>query len=279
MTLWTYAVSWSKMKLALECPRQLQLTIDKVPHGRPEQTYYTHRGHLVQKVFELYFNPQINLKKGGQRPEVIAAAADRVIPPYLKENQIDYPVDKTEADLTKEAKQQITNGFDIMAGIGLLNRRVRSEVKLNGVFRGFRMFAMVDFLAETPEGDLLYDGKGHQEKNADPRQVLYYALNRASAGRKVPHAGLIYWQHDFEPVDTSPTALRHFIDTDLAAARPTFELLKHGTNLTLETQPSPKTCRYCNWNKLCEDSYYKPRPADPNQKEEVGFGEPVYVET
>jgi hypothetical protein len=236
-------------------------------------SYHAHLGTLVQKVFELYFNQQVNLRAGGRKPHVIQAAADKILPAYYTQTEINYPWDKNEEDLTKDVRDQLRTGFQTLADIGVLTRRVRSEVKLTGVFRGFRMFGLVDFLAETAEGDMIFDGKGHQEKTADPRQIVYYALNRAAAGNKVIQAGLIYWRHGFEPVDTSPAAIRHFVETDFTQARPIFELLKHGTNTELETKPDPKTCKYCPWSRVCQDSYYRAKEVTDMPTGEVGFGE------
>lgn len=274
MTVWRHSISWSKFKLALDCPLQLQFTIDKKPHGRPENTLPQALGTIVQFCFEQYFNQGINLKKGGQDDETMAKIVDRILnSKYVQSINVTYPHNKTEEDLKTRAREQIMKGFGYMKGMGLTKLPVRSEVKLNGVFRGFRMFALVDFLREGKSGDYLFDGKGHANEDADPRQVVYYALNRAASGKKIAGGGLIYWNHGYRPVDLSPKALRDFIDNELATARPIFEKLKAGTNEELEAKPDEQKCRKCNWRNTCPFSLSRLPPMQEGLPDEVGFGE------
>lgn len=275
MTIWSYSISWSKLRLALDCPRQLQHTIDKKKHGYGSQSYWALMGTLVQKVYELYFNQQVNLREKGRDDATIAKVADRVIDAVMKTNpEVSYRPDQTEEGLINEAKAQVISGIQFLKDAGILTKRVRSEVKLNGTFRGFRMFAMVDFLVEDERnGDEIYDGKGYAQENADPRQVVYYALNRASSGRKLAKAGLIYWKHGFREVDVSPKALREFIDGDIASVRPLLEELKKGVTGLLPTKPSPTTCGHCNWRDTCEDSLKKKTEVTEFLPEDTGFRE------
>jgi len=274
MTVWRHSISWSKFKLALDCPLSLQFTIDKKSHGRPTSTFYTALGKLSQLVFELYYNQKVNLKPGGQEESVILRATERVLnQKTIDALQISYPHNKTEDDLKQAVRDQVTGGFRIMKDIGLTKLEVRSEVKMIGVFRGFRMFALVDFLREGTSGDFIFDGKGHAKKNADPRQVVYYALNRASSGRKIAGGGMIYWNHGFEKVDVSPAALRHFVDTDFTRVRPYFEMLDKGSEGPFPATPSAEKCKVCPWRNTCEFSMAKNPPQQFGVPTEIGFGE------
>lgn len=274
MTVWKHSVSWSKFKLALECPLQLQNTIDKKPHGFGDGTYYTSLGKLVQFVFEQYFNQKVNLRPGGQEYGVIEKIFDRVIKVgYLDNLKVTYPHNKTEEDLIDAAKKHLENGFRVMKEMGLVKLAVRSEVKWNSVFRGFRMFGMVDFIRDGKSGMYIFDGKGHANKNADPRQVVYYALAIAASGHKIAGGGLIYWQHDYVPVDLRPEALKHFIDNEFAEARPWFEKLKNGTTEEFPARPEESVCKTCNWRNTCPFSKAKTPPMIEGLPQSVGFGE------
>lgn len=271
MTTWSHSVSWSKFKLALDCPLSLQHTIDRKPHGRPDNNYHQARGSLVQYAFQMYFNQGVNLRPGGQEPKTWERVADKVLASnFLNTLNVTYPHDKTEFDLKADAKEEILLGFKVMEKMGLTKLACRSEVKLNGHFRGFRMFAMVDFLREGKSGDWLFDGKGYSKPNADARQVVYYALNRASSGRTIAGAGLIYWRHGLVPVDVSPKALREFADGPLAEVRPIFEQLRKGAK-ELPPKPSDSTCWSCRWKYVCEHSAVKRKPMDTTLPEEVGM--------
>ncbi len=274
MTTWRYSVSWSKFKLALLCPLQLQYTIDKKPHGRSDINYYMVLGKLVQLAFELYFNQKINLKDGGRSPKTIEKLADKLLSSnWIASQNVTYPTGKTEDDLKTQARDQIIKGFAIMERLKLTHYPVRSEVKWNAVFRGFRMFCMIDFLREGRKGCWVFDGKGHSRMNADPMQVVYYALAVAAAGRDVAGGGLIYWQHDtYVPVDVSPKALRDFIDGPFAEGRAIFEELKDGVQ-TLPAKPSRSTCGDCSWKNNCPVSAVKLPPMQEGLPETLGFGE------
>lgn len=271
MTTWRYAVSWSKLERALTCPLSLLYTIQKKPHGKPKETYATARGSLTQFAFEMYFNQQINLRSGGRDPKTWEKVANKVVnSPKLKALNPTFPYGKTEDDLKRETTEEIMSGFALMEEIGLTKFSVKAEVKLNGVFRGYRMFAMVDFLREGQSGDFIFDGKGYKAKTADPRQVQYYALNRASSGRTIAGGGLLYWKLGFEPVDLSPAALRKFVEENLEPTRPVFEKLKTGTEF-LDPTPSLKSCRWCLWRETCEYSMLKRDAVDQSLPEQVGL--------
>lgn len=274
MTVWRHAISWSKLKLALDCPLALQFTIDKKPHPRSMMTPPQAKGTVVQFIFEQYFNQGINLKPGGQDRGTMEKIIERILSSKFFETtsaQISYPHNKTEEDFKEEVRAQTLTGFDILKDMKLTTFKVRSEVKLNGVFRGFRMFAMVDFLREGQSGDFLFDGKGHAREDADPRQVVYYALNRAASGRKIAGGGLIYWNHGFRKVDVSPAALKAFVENEFAEVRPIFDELKAGTNREFEARPEYEKCRKCNWRNICEHSAAARPPMQEGLPERVSF--------
>lgn len=276
MTVWAKPVAWSKFVLGLKCPRQLQNTLDKVPHGfSKDSNYYAVVGILVQEVFELYFNRQLNLVDGGQEVKVVRNIARKVMGARIKGNtfhepkrlpyEITYPANKDAETLWESVMFQVEHGFGVMKDMKLLDKKVRSEVKWSSTFRGFRMFCMIDFIVEGRNGHSVYDGKGSARKNADPRQVLYYALAVNASGHQLGKGGLIYWQHDFDEVDISPAALKEFIDGDFKRGRALFEQLKVGVNTPMETTPSKDACKYCNWRLTCADSVMKPDEVTPEQ--------------
>lgn len=254
MTVWRKAVSWSKFKLALECPLRLQKTIDKefyvqAPH--PPSA----KGKFSQKILEAYFNAQLNLKKGGRERKVIEKIARKVMDsPWAKKEQV------TE-DMLEEGIEHAWNGVQLFAQRKLLDYSIRSEVPLQSVHRGFRLFGMLDFLVELPKGVCLYDGKGNAKPDADPKQILYYALTLHAAQKRILEAGFLYWRHGFVPVDVSPRALLEFIKTDYERALPIFEKLQKGVAV-LEARPSNENCFFCPWKATCEFSAFKKAPAE-----------------
>jgi len=273
VTVWRYSISWSKFDLADKCPLALQNTIDKKPPDHEKPNYYMVKGSLVQKVFELWFNQRVNQRPGGDDPRVLQRVIDRLIAsPYYNQLNTTYPAGTTEEDLIKNVRTEVAKGLAIFRTKNLTKKLVRSEVKWNSVFRGFRMFGMFDFYTYVTGGVAVYDGKGHAKKNANPDQIRYYALQLIASGKKVRDAGLIYWNHGYEPVNVSPAAIRAFIDAKLDKVRPIFEKLKSGVE-ELPATPSDEVCEYCSWKYSCLFST-KRRPEVPNPIiEDVGFRE------
>lgn len=264
MTIWDKPVSWSKLKLALECPRSLQFAVDKVPATDAGPNYYQQLGTWVQYCFEQYFNQDINLNPKGRSLDVMERVVSRVLMSSRwkrAQDETTYPYEKTQTMLEAEILRQAKQGFLLFKTTGLLERKIRSEVKYAAVFRGMRMFCMIDFLIGEGQEFEVYDGKGHAKEDADPRQILYYALALIASGRHVRRAGLIYWNFGLTEVNVSPEAMRQFIDGDLVRGRAVMDSIKHGTAEELEAKPEPAKCGKCGWKSRC--------PASPYRRKEV----------
>jgi len=258
MTVWTYPVSWSKIKMAWTCLRQLQYSIDKKPPTDIGPNYWMQKGWWVQYIFEMYFNQGINKTAKGRTLPVMERVIKRVlVSSKFQKSTVTYPQGKTLKDLTAEIREQAIKGYNLLRTTGILARDVRSEVTYRSVFSGMRLFAKVDFEFEERNFTSIYDGKGNVKENADPRQLLMYALAIAATGRKIGEAALLYWNHGKRTVDVSPRAIREFAEGDYAKARTVFAKLREGTSETLPTNPSPSACGYCMWKSVCPDSVYK----------------------
>lgn len=272
MTVWDKPISWSKLKMAIDCPKQLGLEIDKVPRSDIGPNYWMELGKWVQKCFELYFNQRVNLNPNGRSDAVINRVVDKVFAsPSFTSCDISYPADKDLEILKKEIREQVLAGVELFRKDDLLHLPFDSEVKWRGTFRGMRTFAMIDFLGTEPKGLIVLDGKGHSKENADPNQVLYYVLTLASSGKNVTRAGLMYWRFATNWLDVSPAAIKAFVDGPFAEARPTLDRLRTGAS-DLPARPSKEKCGYCSWKRSCVDSAYKPPLASfPPGTEEVGL--------
>jgi len=233
-------------------------------------------GKASQRCFELYFNQQVNLKPGGEKQSVMMKCVERILHPstnYVNSLEIKYPFGKGEEDFLNDVRDQVRKGHAIMERMGLIKLAVQSEKKWNSVFRGVRLFALIDFMREGRSGCYLFDGKGHAKVNADPRQLHHYALTVIASGRTVKEAGLIYWNHGYVPVDVSPKAVKQFVDETLMVAKPTFNLLQAGVSGELKATPSLSVCGDCNWRNICDHSARKNPPMDASLPEHTGFGD------
>lgn len=276
MSTWNRPISFYRLKFAWSCPRALQYSVDKVPPSDVGPNYYMQLGTWTQYTFELYFNQEVNLKLKGRSLRVIERVTEKVLASRkFQKEEISYPLGKTEDTLKEEIRRHVRLGFQTMDAKGLTRKKLRSEVRWRATFRGLRLYCQIDFLHEDGQRVDLYDGKGHAKEDADPRQLVFYALALAAAGRRPREAGLIYWQHGYRPVDVSPLAIRNFTEKDLDPALEWFNKLKEGTNETFPARPEPDRCWRCGWKSICESSpYRKPRRDDILELPgEVGFGE------
>lgn len=266
MTVFRKSVSWSKFNLALTCPLRLQKTIDKEysPKFGVNSTAAA-TGKLVQKVFELYFNNQFNLKDNGLRVEVLVKILDKVLKSKFAQDE---GIDDT---FREPSLPQLERGFALFRENGFMNYRVKSEVSMAVTYAGFRMFGMLDFLIEQPTGYVLLDGKGNAAKDADPLQLKYYALMvNSSTGRDVT-GGFVYWKHDYDRVDLSTKSLWEFTHNEFAQGRKIFEQLQHGVQ-ELPANPSKSNCHWCHWKNNCAKSAYQKPPSDPEPGlKSIGF--------
>lgn len=258
MTTWNHSISWSKLELALRCPLALQKTIDKAPGARPTVSYWMDLGKLTQKVFELYFNQRVNLRQGGQSDEVLQGVADRTLASgYRKSLETTFPVGKTDVDLESEVKRHVGKGLQCFRELNVLDYRIDSESKWNALYAGLRTFAYIDFhYQDKSDAFWIWDGKGHQKENADPRQVQYYAMTLMAAGRKIGGGGLIYWEHGVRPIDLSHQALYRFWNDVVGPVKPLFNALKRGTD-DFPATPSGEACGKCSWRDTCQFSFFR----------------------
>jgi len=264
-------VSWSKFKLALGCKLRLKWVMEKKASTFSYSNYYAIKGIVVQKIFELYFNQRINMKKGGTTVEIFLKCVEKIIGSgYLYKQNPMYPPGKSMDTLVAEVRTQARMGFLTMQERGLISKPIISETAQKGIFRNFMMYGMIDFLHQGKKYAQLYDGKGSLQKNADERQLLYYALILLSQGRQVDEAGLIYWELGYEPVDVSPEAMKLFVDGDFTRGREVFRRIQQGEE-KYEATSSEEECKYCQWRNTCEESYYLKKSTRETKMKETGF--------
>jgi len=270
MTTWNKPISWSKFKLAIDCPKQLKYTIDREPVAETRQNYYMELGTITQFVFEQIFNQGINQKPGGDKLSTYQKCTEIVFKSkWYAARQITYPLGKSEDTLKEDVRAAVVRGWEIFTKLKLVNKPIRSEVKWTSTFRNMRLFALIDFVYEGSNSIYLFDGKGHAEKNADPRQLFFYALAVQSSNKTVGGGGFIYWKHDYEKLDLSPASIKEFVDGEFVEGRKVMEQLVRGVE-SLPAKPG-KACKFCNWKFVCPDSTELKPPADHTLPDQVGF--------
>lgn len=270
MTVWRHSISWSKFQMATKCQLQLKNTIEKVPVSVFSASYYRHLGIIVQFIFEQYFNQKINRDPRGREWSGMEKVMNRILnAKYIESLQVSYYPGQTEEHLRRHIKEQVQSGFKLMKSKGLLEKQITSEKKWNSVFRGLRIFCLIDFLFESRKGFYLFDGKGSKEEDANPDQLKYYAVGLGASGKQIAGGGFLYWQHGtFRSVDLSPAGLKSFIDEKITVAKPVFDKLRSGTE-DLPPNPSSENCKWCNWRNNCPYSHFKVERVDTRGPEEV----------
>lgn len=270
---YTGALSWSKMKLFLACPKQLELTIVRRPVSRKFPNMYMELGNVVQMVFEVYFNQGVNRKAKGTDPRVLDRVCDVV---FRSKRFLDRNIwlmkDWTMQRFQQRVREYVQTGRGGLEKAGVLDRPVKSEVLVSATLLGLNVRGKVDFIAEDDQEIVILDGKASREQDANPDQVLLYGamIDKNQPGKKWVRGGLVYWQHGYVPVDMTPPALLGFLNGDLARTAEVFHKLKTGVDELVAT-PGKQVCGQCQWKTNCSDSlYYKMSDVD-SVAEEVSF--------
>lgn len=257
MLNFTRAVSWSRFKTVLDCPKKLEHELNQIPVVEYGHNYWRVRGTLVQFVFELFYANKVNQRFGGTARVVMERIAHKVLESgKMNEDPVSYPVDKNESTMKEEVLFQVLNGWRQLQELELLDKEVLVEKDWFTIYNGFRMSARFDYLyLYGSMGAELFDGKGTQKPWSDPRQLYYYALMLHSAGLKVTRGGFLFYNHDKVMLDLGHETLKRFVEEDFRRGRSVFDSLVKGVE-ELPATPSPETCRMCNWRLTCKDSLY-----------------------
>jgi len=253
MIQWTYQVSWNNFKKALDCPKQIMYQRRKVP-GYYGMNWHSNLGHVVQKVFECYCNQGLYKVAGMRTEKVLLRALDLVLASrWFEDLETKYSEELTELRFKEEAREQVVNGLEQVLDLGMLDKVVKSEVNWWGQYNGVKLSARFDFEVHNENQTLeIWDGKGNQVKNADPRQLKFYWLLVHLAGLVVSRLGFIYWRHDCVDIEPEMDVLKEFLDKDMAKGIKIFRELRVGVE-ELEATPG-HACRFCNWRGICEDA-------------------------
>lgn len=276
MITWRKPVSWSKFRMALDCPKALELALAGTPASDPGVSYYSVLGQAVQKVYEVYFNQRVNLRS--TKPETISKIAQRVIESdWFEDLDKTYPFSVSEETLITRIHEDSLSGFDAMDHAGILDKVVTSEVPVRSSYQNLRVFAWADFLTNWPNKDIeLWDGKNNKKKNADPRQLYWYAMVLMSKGHNIKKGGFIYTKFgESVTVDLSPPRIMEFINTDFQRGRKYFDQLQDGIT-AFAANPSKDNCRWCPWRRSCTASIHYSPPATTGS-EKVGWKDDAEV--
>lgn len=271
MVKWNKALSWSKVKMMLSCPRKLQYTLEQKPVGVPSPSYYRNLGSIAQYVLEIYFNQRVNLKSGGTEAEVIQKVITKVLNSKLVQTMdITYPPGKSRVDFDSEVRRHVTMGTEILRARGMLGREIDSEVKGVGELRGTRAYMQIDFVVKEGKYVSVLDGKGTMKTGEDSRQLKMYAAIMMKRGVLIKEAAFVYWNvGEYEAVDVSPESIKKFLDSDWVEAQKIAALIGVGVD-TLDARPSHTECWKCDWKTSCPESMFRPVTND-RLLDEVGF--------
>lgn len=268
-------------KKMMDCPKQAEYAVrerlgdESCVISRDTATYHADAGTIVQKLYELYFNQQVNLRPGGMSEQTVANAIAKVLSskPVTKIlAETTFPDGKTMADLRTFIVTSAATGRKALFDGGVLDQPMRSEVASPGEVDGYRIFAFIDFLRTTEKGVYIYDGKINASASADPRQLWYAALTR---DEPVLGGGFFYWKLGrYVAVDMSPEAIQKFKEGDFAESRRRWEPILGPGVESLEATPSYAACRFCNWNGMCP-SAQRGKVREPNYDlpDEIGWGD------
>lgn len=274
MIRWTRDVSWSKLRLALECPKKLGYAITKTPTDKGI-TYWSVLGTTVQYVFELYYNMGVFKHEAKRGEDTFIEITKRVlISPWMDRQGLSYPPTKVKEDFENEVKRHVMGGRKLMSDLGLLDKPIRSEVRFFGKLRDMPAGGKIDFLYELPKNYVrILDGKATTKMNADPGQIKFYGLLALSRGLTAVDSGLLYWDKGFQSIDTTPKALKEFLDGPVEQGLKIFRRLENGVE-SLPALPEPTKCMKCEYKRACPEAAVEKDIRQMGEQEiQMGFGD------
>lgn len=259
---WKHPISWSNYKTLRTCPWKFELHIRKVPFVVQSPTYYAVLGSTVQRVFELFFLDESHRIHPDSHWRNLRLLIMKVLKSsWFRKMELTYPSNKdfkifvTEVgEIVKHSIEKWNEKYELWT---LLS--VKPEVDLRCNYLDIRLRGIVDFVIETNTNKILvYDGKVNKRKNADPEQLLFYAMLLKFKGFTADHIAFFYWRHGIEEIeDFSPQSIEDFRTQRFDPWLPLFRALGTVGVTGLPAKPSADTCRFCDFRYVCAFSFYK----------------------
>jgi len=258
---YTKPISWHLFSMAKTCPKKAEFYVKKTPYLPLQSTEFARivlrakvLGILVQKIFEVFYNREINLSTTDHKLWLFQTLESFMSSNWFTEIGGDTLTVAKEV-LRHEAMAHIERGYHTMVDMGMVGHLVRSEVNLYGAYRKLRMSGRLDFLVELDRTTVeVYDGKGSRTAIADSDQLLFYT-HMLNDRTKVVRAGFIYWQRGFQEIDVSTQKSFEFLRDRMVNTMPIInELEGSGIPMRMKAKPGPH-CKICDWNGVCPEAF------------------------
>ena len=264
-----FTLYWSSLELYETCPQKYLwsrgwATLDVGgglgrPKPVPVKSSDHHRamGIALAKVVEDFYNLEMWRDTSGLADR-LADRVEKELVIELARGFVDYRLAPSKAEMIKICRDGAVGFLRTLKYDRLLGAYARAEVTLVGrVDANTPIGGRPDIVLHRDDSGIsILDGKNSQSKGkyTDPDQLRWYALCYRLVHNVLPaRLGFIYFRYPADPaagvsgVDWVP-----FVEADIdgLAARAVTALSSMKAE-SFEPKPSPKTCRFCDYETVC----------------------------
>jgi hypothetical protein len=270
-------LSYSGWKTYSKCARMYWfMYVLKPLLETPDNRVNTLYGHIVGRLFELFYNERIWNTKGveAQLLARVQESYDIAVRKETKDGVILWKGDDKKAlwpspeALLDDVRETVPRGLRIIRHHRLLGADAAAEVKLDHYVKGHLIGGRCDIIMRriAPHHDLiLLDGKGsrHRDKYVEARQLKWYAmLYRMKHGHMPDRLGFVFWRYEpDESVDWVDTSLNELDELQGSVLTSISEI--ESAKLQVEADPSSarqafpahpgSECKLCAYFELCPE--------------------------
>lgn len=265
-------IYWSHLKMYEECPQKFLWTkgwedieLGRGPgkgKKRPEERSRHHAvmGIVIQYAIEVMYNDEL-----WRDPQNLSANLVDLIEKEWKRqladprNVIDYNMSGPEEDMLEVCRKGAIGYLKTMKEHRFLGVYAKAEVDLLGwIDKWNPIGGRADTIVRRDDtGITIIDGKNtlHKMKYTDPDQLRWYALLFKLSYRQLPDRLAYVWYrfpYDDEAEETGVEWI-DFTEEDLKGiAQRALDARQGMRKRKFEPTPTPKNCRFCDFEPVCE---------------------------
>jgi len=244
--------SWRDYK---DCPKKYFLKhIKKQESPVDKNDYFTLYGKIVEKFFQ-YFCNNWRFSMPYMPPEEIRFKLKKIYEEILTVSVVDWSahfVTETPESLFEQAFKDVCAIMDSPNQNYFLSTKAEFSIEVS-TKAGVDIIGRMDFLHHDAlsKSPMIFDGKGTNKigKNINNNQLYFYALLYYFHFKQIPeYIGFFYYRFNtYVPVDLNLDILNNF------RAQISLDIKQLLEDNEFKPSPSPKSCKYCDYQSICRD--------------------------
>jgi len=232
------------------------------PKPLKDSRHHAVLGIVIQKVIERLYNEELWRTPAGL-PERLEALVEKEFAYEIQRNFIDWRIAPSKFEMLRTCREGVSGFLRTLKAQKLLGPYARAEVELLGwVNPSTPIGGRADLVLRREDtGTTILDGKNSKDKGryTDPDQLRWYALCYYLGYGKIPdRLGFLYYRYPagLENPDGTVESGVDWVTATKAdiegLAKRVVDARKAMEEEKFEANPSPKTCKYCDYQTVCD---------------------------